>query len=587
MATINLEYYSGKDEYNDGAIEQELLEYYKDKKNNKLNLFREDTFYITSPIRENIINWYPFKKDAVALEIGGGMGPITGALCDKCKKVVSVENSKRRVSVLYERHKTRKNLEIYAANVQDVDFKEKFDYVILIGVFEYSKIFFSAPNPFEYFLNYLKTLIKKDGKIIIAIENRYGIKYFSGVGEDHYGKPFVGLKGYNHLNIQTLGKEEWIHLLKKCNLTNYKFYYPYPDYKMPAMIYSDNRMPSFTETSRLPIFNYAKEYYSFDYREVLNGILENKMFGFFSNSFLIEIGTDKEKLSGISYAKVQNNRNNLYKNMTIIHDDNIIEKIPMSSENIGLKELYSTHKKLDKLKIPNSKIVEKNKKLEIEYIKGLLASDYIYELYINKNESEILKFLDEYNNYLINISDYKKMTNPIDEKLLKIFKDKTNVLKYGLLDLNLSNVIYQNNKFILIDQELATNYEIPVCYVLYFSIDLLYKQIPELEKLITKNDLLKRYNISNPQVKCLIKSATTYFEKLNYFDKDTLNYTSDKSKILFIKDEINKMKEEQDCIINNLILERDNYKNICNQILNSRGWKFLEKLRKIKQKIMK
>ena len=57
---------------------------------------------------------------------------------------MAVEGSKRRAEIIQSRHKTAKNLEIYCANFKDIIFKEKFDYIILVGVFEYSRIFYNT-----------------------------------------------------------------------------------------------------------------------------------------------------------------------------------------------------------------------------------------------------------------------------------------------------------------------------------------------------------------------------------------------------------------------------------------------------------
>ena len=35
-------------------------------------------------------------------------------------------------------------------------------------------------NPFENFLKKIKSLLKPDGKLIVAIENKYGLKYWCG-----------------------------------------------------------------------------------------------------------------------------------------------------------------------------------------------------------------------------------------------------------------------------------------------------------------------------------------------------------------------------------------------------------------------
>ena len=65
-----------------------------------------------SAVRHNILNWYPFKKDCTILEVGAGMGSLTGMLCDKAKHVTSIEMSAARAEVIKARYQKRENLEI-------------------------------------------------------------------------------------------------------------------------------------------------------------------------------------------------------------------------------------------------------------------------------------------------------------------------------------------------------------------------------------------------------------------------------------------------------------------------------------------
>jgi len=114
---LNYDFYKGNDEYSDGDIEKELIDYMKDKKDEEYNsIFNTDmrwpVFYHLTQIRENILNWYPMKKDAQVLEIGAGMGAITGVLCKKAGYVTAVELSKQRATAIATRHKNKENLEI-------------------------------------------------------------------------------------------------------------------------------------------------------------------------------------------------------------------------------------------------------------------------------------------------------------------------------------------------------------------------------------------------------------------------------------------------------------------------------------------
>ena len=293
-AKFNLDYYSGVDGYSDGDIEEELLRIVKEHKDFDeviANDNRWPILYHLSPVRENIINWYPFKEDATCLEIGGGCGAITGALCKKLSSVKVVELSKRRATILYERHKHFDNLEVFVGNLNDIEFDEKFDYITLNGVLEYAGSFTNTDDPYADFLKKIKGYLKPDGKLIVAIENRYGLKYFAGAKEDHTGKEFDGITGYKDTNsVRTFGKKELEELLSRSGYREQEWYYPHPDYKMPMEIYSQYWLPSSSgELMQAPNFDYER-FELFDESDAFKGIIENGQFEFFANSFLVICG---------------------------------------------------------------------------------------------------------------------------------------------------------------------------------------------------------------------------------------------------------------------------------------------------------
>ena len=142
MAKLNLEYYSGENHYSDGDIEDEILKIAKEgKKLSELGQVEFPILYHLSEVRENILNWYPFRKDGTCLEIGSGCGALTGLLCERVRKVTSVELSKRRADINFARNHEKENLEIMVGNQNDMVFPEKFDYIVLNGVFEYAMSF--------------------------------------------------------------------------------------------------------------------------------------------------------------------------------------------------------------------------------------------------------------------------------------------------------------------------------------------------------------------------------------------------------------------------------------------------------------
>lgn len=86
MAILNLEYYTQKDLYSDGDIEEQMLKMAKEGVTCEELSSEQVSFpviYHFSDLRANILNWYPIKKSDSVLEIGAGCGAITGTLCEK------------------------------------------------------------------------------------------------------------------------------------------------------------------------------------------------------------------------------------------------------------------------------------------------------------------------------------------------------------------------------------------------------------------------------------------------------------------------------------------------------------------------
>jgi len=289
---LNLSFYSGQDLYTDGAVEDDMLEIAKNLDKHKCldELFEKDNrwpvLYHFTPYRENLLNWYPFSPNSTVLEIGSGCGGITGALCKELD-VTCIELSKKRSLINAYRHENSESLKIFVGNFNDIVLEQKFDYITLIGVLEYAKIYTNSTNPFVDFIDKVKQLLKPEGKLIVAIENRYGLKYWAGANEDHTGLMFEGITGYkNRCDVATFSKQELTQILKECSFNDLEFYYPYPDYKLPEAIYSDRRLPQADELTCL-IGNYDEGGSLFNKQLVYDGLIKNGMYDFFANSFLV------------------------------------------------------------------------------------------------------------------------------------------------------------------------------------------------------------------------------------------------------------------------------------------------------------
>jgi len=293
MTKFNINYYKGPDLYSDGDIENTILDIVKNNTDFTDILHDTDNWailYHLTPIRKNLLDWYGFDKKATLLEIGGGCGAFSGMFAQKLKEVKVVELSKRRAEIIYNRHKNYENLQIIAGNLNDITFEEKFDFVTLIGVLEYAGKFTEGNTPFKTFLENAKSYLKPNGKLLMAIENKFGLKYWAGAREDHTGRYFDGIENYpNDKGIQTFGKKELGELILSTGFRCLEFYYPMPDYKLPKIIYSDDYLPKMDDLFDIYSPNFDQDRcVLFNEREAFKNIIKNGQFSFFANSFLVE-----------------------------------------------------------------------------------------------------------------------------------------------------------------------------------------------------------------------------------------------------------------------------------------------------------
>lgn len=293
--TLDLSLYSGTDLYSEGQSEDDLLEAVKTYKPEQYNqLIKErktwSFMYHLSHLRGNIVEWIDQLDQAKVLEIGSGCGAVTGVIADKAESVTCVELSKKRSMINAYRNKDKSNITIKVGNFEDVEktLTELYDVITLIGVFEYAASYINHKTPYTQFLNIIKKHLKLGGHIIIAIENKFGLKYWAGCKEDHVGTYFEGIEGYPETEgVRTFSRNELEEIFAECGFSSSQFFYPYPDYKLPVAIYSDDYLPEVGEL-QMNMRNFDGErVVAFDESRVFDNIIRDGKFSFFANSYLV------------------------------------------------------------------------------------------------------------------------------------------------------------------------------------------------------------------------------------------------------------------------------------------------------------
>lgn len=199
------------------------------------------SLYHLSSSRANLLR--PFESQlagADVLEIGAGCGAITRFLGECGAQVLALEGTKIRAAIARSRTRDLNNVELVVDSFKDFNLDKKFDFITFIGVLEYSNLFMDGEQPAKSLLEHASRFLRPGGKIIIAIENQLGLKYFAGAPEDHLGIPMYGIEGrYLNNQAQTFGRFELEKMLKDVGMRKIQFFSPLPDYKLPCSIVSE------------------------------------------------------------------------------------------------------------------------------------------------------------------------------------------------------------------------------------------------------------------------------------------------------------------------------------------------------------
>ena len=104
---------------------------------------------------------------------------------------------------------------------------------------EQAPLSIKSETPFITFLEIVASYLKEDGKLLIATDNKFGISYWNGK------KDLDGTYEYRNLGTkrrknqaQLFSEKNLDNMLKQAKMNHNKFYYIFPDYKMPNLIYS-------------------------------------------------------------------------------------------------------------------------------------------------------------------------------------------------------------------------------------------------------------------------------------------------------------------------------------------------------------
>lgn len=442
-------------------------------------------FYHLSDHRSAVLRWYPFHSDASVLEIGAEMGAMTGALCDRVRKVTVTENSVFCAEAIARRYCKRENLTIYAADFRKIAFEEKFDYIILFGKREWIC---------TAYIDEMMSLLKPDGILLMEVENKYGIQNLCGKRDQVTGMPFAS---FGCGNGHSLHRAELEEILRASQADRWKFYYPLPDYIAPRAIYTDDIEAGANIRERLPHNTFCDTSLINGGYEIYSDAAVNGAFRFVANSFLVEIAKGNSSCTDISYATLSTTRIREKSFATIIRrNTDKVEKAPLYPDGLRYAEyLCNNTVYLQQRGIRILPMELHDNSMWMDFVHAKTVQQYIIELVQNQEPTEkLIALFDKLWECILQSSErVDRCSFDVDG----LTGDEIGpVLKYAYLEMISLNSFWLDGDILFFDQEVVKE-AYPAKYILARSILNVYGLIEKCEQYLPRAVLYERYHITD------------------------------------------------------------------------------------------
>lgn len=309
------------------------------------------SLYHLSSSRSNLLR--PYKNIFVGdiLEVGAGCGAITRYLGEQGGNILALEGSPRRAKIARSRTRDLHNVTVLSEKFDLFKTDKTFDVITLIGVLEYASMFTPGDDPAMAMLRRVRQLLKPNGKLVIAIENQLGLKYFAGAPEDHMNIAMYGIEGrYLKNQPQTFGKKVLEKMLIEAEFFDSEFMAPFPDYKLPSSIVTEAGFSEQSFDAAAFAWQSARrdhhlpEFSNFSLELTWPDVIKNGLGMELANSFLIIAGNDgvRQQPNILAYHYSANRLPQYCREARFIKEKNEIVVTYASLDKLGVSDVVDS-----------------------------------------------------------------------------------------------------------------------------------------------------------------------------------------------------------------------------------------------------
>lgn len=494
---------------------------------------------IAHEVPKGLLKWYDFEKDKKILYIGDAIDSYAEALKEEGLEVFCVS----------------------VADFKDAEWIKKhrntYNYAVMIAAFELDD------SPQDIF-GAIADILATDGKLLLGMNNRFGIRYFLGDKDIYTNQIFDGLEDYRRtyatikdtFSGRMYARYEVEQMLTQTGFSNMKFYSVFPDLEHPQMLYAESFIPKENLARRIfPMYNNANTVFV-EEQYLYQSLMENNMFHQMANAYLVEV-TKQNVITESVFSDVVQVTSTLERDadkamLTIIHGNTSVEKKAMYSEGREqLERIIENHKALSARGIRTIEGELIGNSYRMPYIDAPTAQEYFDQL-LKEDKDKFLEELDRYRDMILQASEIE--TEDTGNGLGPI-------VNVAYPDMGLINCFYKDGEFVLFDQEFTIEH-CPVNFSIFRLIWGFHFNDVDKNKIIPIDELWNRYGLYENldywrEMDWKFISAVRNDEDLRFYhdkyranpgdifaNRQRMNYTIDeyKKKFVDIFGDVNKRK---------------------------------------------
>lgn len=425
--------------------------------------------------RENSVRWLDIKQTDRVLEIGSGYGALTGALADQAGSVVSYDISEVCCAINGVRQRSRNNIAIYSGDfdaIRTIASDKKFNLITLIG-----------DDTDLAKLDEYQDLLTFDGRLILGLSNRYGMKYWAGCPTSKYDKQFYFPAAINFAGSSAFGatRAEIERAAHAAGFNFVRFYYPYPDQYFVRSIYSDDFLPSRGDLT-LNSFSWVNERLRiFAESDLYDQLLLDGLYPLFTNAFFVILERSKMSKDRMLHTQFSSARDRRFQTRTEIgcsaDGKRFVRKIPLSK--VSKTHVENTCKNSSLLKYAlNEKGVQvavgkwRDGEAEFPYLDG---ESLAKRMAGKANADAIADFRQDFESYCDLVRSMAMCPFQQTDRFREVFGDvdlPSGLFSCDLIDVDFipQNILIVCEKLQMIDTEWTFDFPIPIDFILYRAI---------------------------------------------------------------------------------------------------------------------